>query len=167
MLHVMAQPAKPAPAPPEWQAILKASAPGPYQKLMEPFVGRWKAVGRVWGAPAADPVIVEGTASNNFIFGGRYLKMEFMGEIVGQSLTGMVFMGFDNIRKEFTSVRFDTLSSGFLALAGTISADGKTFVLRGTYKDPVTGKIREQREESAFDGPHGLPGFRSNSRRRG
>ena len=124
-----AQPAQTAPAvPPEWEAILNASAPGPYQKLMEAFVGRWKAAGRVWGAPSADPVVLEGTASNTFIFGGRYLKMEFMGEIAGRSLIGLVFMGFDNARREYTSVRFDTLTSGFLSLAGTVSADGRTLL---------------------------------------
>ena len=149
-----AQPGPPAPAvPPGWEALLKASAPGPYHKLMEPFVGRWKAEGRIRRAASDETVLVEGTASNTFIFGGRYLKMEFTGKFMGQPLTGMGFMGFDNARREFTSVRFDTLSSGFLFAAGTVSADGKTFSLRGTYKDPLTGKMRELREEAAIEGP--------------
>ena len=138
---------------PEQEAFMKAGVIGPYHKLLEPFVGRWKAEARIWSDPTAEPMVTSGTSSHTFIFGGRYLKMEFMGRYMDHSFTGLGFMGFDNVRKEFISFWIDNMSTWFLTSAGTVDRDGKTFTMSGSYKDPVSGNLRRQRDETKIEGP--------------
>jgi hypothetical protein len=149
------KPAKPeAPAmTPEQEAFMKAGAIGPYHKLLEPFVGRWKAEVRIWSDPKAEPMVTSGTSSHTFIFGGRYLKMEFTGQYLGQSFIGLGFMGFDNVRKEFISFWIDNMSTWFLTSAGTVDREGKTFTMKGSFKDPMTGILRQQRDILKVEGP--------------
>ena len=151
-----------APAPPtppmtpEQEAFMKAGAPGPYHKLMEPLVGRWKAEVKVWERPGAEPVVSTGTSSHTWIFGGRYLKMEYSGPYLGQSFIGLGFMGFDNVGKRYVNFWLDNMSTWVMYSTGTVSRDEKTFILNGSYRDPVSGNLRHQRDEMRVEGPDRL-----------
>jgi len=154
-LPLMAQEAKPeVPAmTPEQEAFTKAGAPGPYHKLLDPLVGRWKAEVRIWEKPGTEPMITSGTSTHTWIFGGRYLKMEFTAQYLGQSFIGLGFMGFDNVGRRYVSFWLDNMSTWIMYSIGTVSQDGKTFILSGSYKDPVSGNLRHQRDETKVEGP--------------
>ena len=149
-----AKPEANAPAmSPEMEAYMKAAAPGENHKLLEAWVGTWKADIKMWMAPGAEPMLSKGTAVFKMIYGGRYLQGEFTGDWMGQPFTGMELMGYDNVQKKFIGFWIDNGSTWFMTSVGTVDKDKKTFRMSGTMLDPMTGKPKTEHSVATFETP--------------
>jgi len=145
--------AKPPAVSPEMAAYMKLASPNENHKLLEPFVGNWKAEVKIWMDPSAPPSVSEGTASYRMIYDGRFLQGEFTGEYMGHPFNGMELMGYDNLQKKFIGFWVDSGSTWFMTSTGTVDKDGKTFRMSGTMTNPMTMKPEEYRDESTFETP--------------
>ena len=66
---------------------------------------------------------------------------EAKGEIPdGQRFEGSGIAGCDNIKKEYTSVWVDNMSTMIMATEGTCDESGKVLTYSGEYPDPITDK---------------------------
>ena len=136
--------AKPA-MDPQMQAAMEKmqqlGGPSEGHKALGSLTGNWTYTAQWWMSPEAPPQSMTGVAINTLIFGGRFLKQEVRGQGEGQPpFEGMGFTGYDNIRKEYQSVWFDSMMTGMMVGAGQFDAATRTLTDQGDFSCPVTGE---------------------------
>jgi hypothetical protein len=117
-----------------------AGTPGEFHKKLDAFVGNWKGVSKFWMDPSQEPEASEATMTVTWILGGRFLKQEYKGEVMGQPFEGLGLWGYDNLKKKYTASWADNMTTAIMSELGTCDASGKTFTLIGSHDDPMTGK---------------------------
>ena len=60
------------------EAMMKFAAPGEHHEHLKPLAGNWKTTSKWWMGPG-EPTISHGKCRNEWILGGRFLKMDFKG----------------------------------------------------------------------------------------
>jgi hypothetical protein len=135
--YVLAQD-KPAPAmDPKMAAMMaeykKAGAVTENHRLLEPFVGEWTTVTKMWMDPAAPPMDIAGTASAKSLFG----QTEHRGIFMGEESIGIATTGYDSQKKKFVGTYLENSSTSITTVEGTYDAASKTFTFSGQYDDPM------------------------------
>lgn len=140
---VPAQTDKPAGGPDQAAAMENMMAmmqPGPEHQQLAKLVGKWQAVNKMWMDPAAPPMESTGTLEYVSVMGGRYLHGTYKGTVMGMPFEGMSVDGYDRYKKQYFSLWFDNMGTGFIDQRGTCSVDGKTMTLKGMMFNPQLGK---------------------------
>jgi hypothetical protein len=137
-----AQPDKPAkgPDPAAMEQMMAMMQPGPEHQYLAKVVGKWSAVNRMWMDPSAPRVESTGTVEYMSVMGGRYLHGSYKSVMMGMPFEGMSVDGYDRYKKQYFSLWFDNMGTGFMDMRGSRSADGKTMTLTGMALDPELGK---------------------------
>lgn len=120
--------------------------PGWAHEMMASHAGEWTTVTKFWMDPSAPPQTMEGTAKSEMILGGRYLKSTHSGTMMGMPFEGLSLEGYDNAKKEFTSIWIDNLGTGTSVSTGVYDKEKKILTYNGNVFDPMQGKdvaIRE------------------------
>lgn len=117
----------------------KVGTPGEPHKLLAKLEGNWLTKTRGWMEPGKPPVESAGTCEQRMILGGRYLRQEYAGDMMGQPFTGINFLGYDNHTGKYESVWLDSMSTAIYYFVGSASADGKVITQECNYDDPVRG----------------------------
>ncbi len=122
-----------------WQ---KAMTPGEGQKKLSPMVGTFETKVRTWMDPDPNkaPEDTAGSSVNTWALGDRYVQMKYEGIMMGETLNGVGFVGFDNVSKKYVSTWMDTAGTGMMWSTGTMDASGKVLSMKATVNDPSTGK---------------------------
>lgn len=127
----------------EDQAMMKKwmeyATPGKFHKGLEYFAGKWDAVTKYWMKPGDKPMETSGTAFGAMIMGGRYLKTDNKGKMMGMEFTGMSVLGYDNYNKKFVGIWFDSNGTGLFPYEGTLGASGKVRTDTATWDEIMTG----------------------------
>jgi hypothetical protein len=130
----------------EMQKYMALAAPGEKHKEMDKLVGNWKATIKMWMGPG-EPTVTTGTATYEWILGGRYLKSKQTADFNGMPFEGLGIDGYDNAKKQYFNVWFDNMGTGVMMLTGQPSADGKGVDYSGSTFDPMQNKTIRVREE--------------------
>ena len=117
------------------EAWIKAATPGENHKVLASLAGEWNVVQKMWMAPGQPPMESKGRARQTMTLGGRYLRQEFEGSMMGGPFSGEGSTGYDNITKKFVSTWGDTWSTGIMVLTGDYDAASKTLTLTGDITD--------------------------------
>ncbi len=137
-----AQPEPPADPQKAMEAWMASMQPGKPHEFLKQFVGEWNTTTRIWMAgPGSPPMESAGTASFSLVFGGRFLKQESTGQMMGMPMEGLGFTGYDNNRKLYFSSWIDSLSTGFYINSGNLDQTGTILTQFGTMDEPMTGEI--------------------------
>ncbi|MCX6120820.1 MAG: DUF1579 domain-containing protein [Ignavibacteriales bacterium] len=136
---------KKMPSREEMMANWKASmTPGDMHKKLEIFVGSWNAESKTWDkGPNSPPTISKGVAQYSLVYGGRYLKEEFKGEMMGQHFIGTGYTAYDNMKKKYTGTWIDNMGTAISTMEGTMDDAGKTLTFWGKMDDPMTGDMNK------------------------
>lgn len=145
-VHVLAEESAPAAAMPEMTAEQKAigermtaySTINENHDLLKTLEGKWKTSVKFWMDPAGEPEVSEGTSESRVIMGGRFLEQYFQGGFMGQPFEGRGLLGYDNMKKEYTSIWFDNMSTGIMTSAGQYNKETKVLTAEGSMSCPVT-----------------------------
>jgi hypothetical protein len=132
------------------KAWMEYMTPGSMHEMMAESVGEWKTKSTFWMTPSAEPMVMEGTATYEMILGGRYLKTDHTGTMMGMPFEGINLQGFDNATEKFTSVWFDNLGTGISVSAGIYDADKNSLFFTGSMVDPISGKDIEYKQIVKF-----------------
>lgn len=137
-----AQAEKPAGGPDQaaMEQMMAMMQPGPEHQDLAKMVGKWKAHNKMWMDPSGPPMESEGASEYMAVMGGRYIHGSYKSVMMGMPFEGMSVDGYDRYKKQYFSLWFDNMGTGFLAMWGNPSADGKTMTLTGTMFDPEQGK---------------------------
>ena len=122
------------------QAWMEYMTPGVGHSILADHAGEWKTTTTYWLDPAAPPQKYEGTAKNEMIMGGRYLKSYFTGDMMGMPFEGMSLEGYDNAKKEYTSIWIDNFGTGTSISTGKYNEETKSITYTGTVYDPLSRK---------------------------
>lgn len=114
--------------------------PGWAHEMMAEHAGEWNTTTTMWMDPSAPPQKMEGTSKNEMIMGGRYLKSTHFGNMMGMPFEGMSLEGFDNAKKEFTSVWIDNFGTGTSISTGKYDEETKSIIYTGNMYEPMQGK---------------------------
>ncbi len=117
----------------------KVGTPGPAHKLFAGLEGSWITKTKSWMEPGKPPMESSGTCEQKLLYGGRYLKQEYTGDMMGETFEGINILGYDNHAKKYLSVWLDSMSTSIYFFEGTASRDGRTITQEARYDDPVKG----------------------------
>lgn len=125
------------------EAYKKMMALNENHAFLKNFVGEWDVKTTAWMQPGAEPIEAKNSAAAELIFGGRFLKLNFKGQMFGQPFEGLQIVGYDNLKKKFNTFWIDSSSTAFFLTEGIFDKDKKTITETGTWADPVTeGSIK-------------------------
>jgi hypothetical protein len=140
------------------QAIMdtytKLAAPGGPHKQMARLAGSWNTTTKAWMDPHEPPMESKGSCEQTMLLGGRFLRQECTGDMMGQSFTGIGLNGYDNHTKKYVSTWMDSMGTAIYFMEGTASADGKTITQNGHYDDPVEGPVKLRSVTKIVDDNH-------------
>ncbi len=137
-------------ASPEQKAWMDYMTPGWAHEMLATNVGEWKTAAKFWMSPGSEPSVSEGTAINEMMMGGRYLKSMNTSTVMNMPMEGMSLEGYDNAAKEFTSIWIDNMGTGIMVAHGNYDEDSKTITYTGNIMDPISGKEMSFRETMKY-----------------
>lgn len=129
------------------QAWMAYATPGTPHEMLASAAGKWKTESTMWMEPGAPAQTSTGTADMKMVMGGRYQRMTYSGTMMGQPFEGEGLMAYDNSKKMFVNTWIDNMGTGIMQMEGPWDEATKTITLKGTMKDPITGKETSMREE--------------------
>ena len=122
------------------KAWMEYMTPGWAHELLATHAGEWKTVTTMWMDPSQPPQTMEGTSKIEMIMGGRYLKSTHSGVMMRMPFEGMSLEGYDNAKKEFTSVWIDNFGTGISISNGKYDKATNSIIYTGNVYDPLQGK---------------------------
>jgi hypothetical protein len=132
----------------QMQEAMKLMMPGEQHKALEPLVGRFTSTNKIWMKPGDKPMESKGTSENTWVYGNRFVKMEMKGDMHGQAFDGVGYIGYDNVKAQYTGVWLNNMNTGIAHTTGEYDAAKKTLTEKGNYSCPMTGlKEKSFREE--------------------
>ena len=119
----------------------KAEHPGPaelndHQKSQTMFEGEWEATAKGQSDPSQPVQEWKGTCKNTLVLGGRFLQMEYKGELLGQPYEGYGLSGYDPEKKKHTLVWMDSLTTQMMHYEGECTDGCKTTTLTAELPGP-------------------------------
>lgn len=120
-------------------AYMKAGAVTAHHEALRYFVGRWKVQSKMWAVPGGPPSEAVNTNAGEMIMGGRYVRLAYQGQMMGQPFEGLQISGYDNVAQVYTTFWIDNSSTSFYLLKGTYDAVKKTYTFTGRWPDPLGG----------------------------
>ncbi|MBI5557678.1 MAG: DUF1579 domain-containing protein [Deltaproteobacteria bacterium] len=117
----------------------KLAVPGAPHQMLARLEGSWTTRTTAWMGPDSPAMEGAGACEQKMLLGGRYLQQEYVGDMMGETFTGINIIGYDNHTKKYGSVWIDSMSTGIYCFEGSASADGRTITQECTYDDPVRG----------------------------
>jgi hypothetical protein len=120
-------------------AYMKAAAVTANHQALKYFVGKWDVESTMWTVPGAPPSTSKNVNDGVLIMGGRYVRMDYRGQMMGMPFEGLQITGYDNIEKAYKTLWIDNSSTSFYVLTGQYDAAKKTYTNIGSWADPVGG----------------------------
>lgn len=128
------------------KAWMDYMTPGEPHKMLASANGKWKSETTMWMEPGAPAQTSTGEATNTMIMDGRYQRMTFKGSMMGMPFEGEGITAYDNAKKMFVSTWIDNMGTGVMQMEGPWDEASKSMTLKGSMKDPITGKECTMRE---------------------
>ncbi len=116
---------------------MKAGAVTANHEFLKKYTGLWDCQIKGWMAPGQPPTVSRGTFQGEMRLDGRFLFMDFKGEMFGQPFAGVQIIGFDNMQQKYVSLWIDNSSTFFFMTLGTRTND--VISESGLWPDPLTG----------------------------
>jgi hypothetical protein len=109
--------------------------PSDGHRALQRLVGAWHGTTRTWLDPSAPPDEGQTDARVEAILGGRFVRLEYRGTVIGKSHAGEMLIGHDGTENRFTSAWVDSfhMATGIMLSRGEPRDDGAISVL-GSYE---------------------------------
>jgi hypothetical protein len=134
--------------------LSKLGAPSEQHHILSALIGAWDYDLKYWEKKDSEPQLSTGTIVNEMILGGRFLsgKTNVILNIGGQNIhyEGWSILGYDTIKKAYTSVLVDTMRTGMITGAAQYNEKLKTLEEKGHFTHPLMDKERAYRSELQF-----------------
>lgn len=144
-----AAPAQPTEA--EMKAMMdQMMALAPEHAYLKQYLGTWTTE-TSWSEGDVEHKS-KGSATFTEVFGGRYIKSEFQGEMMGAPFTGSMLIGFNKNQKKFEGTWIDSWSTQVFMFTGTADSTGKVITTSGMMDDPMSGQSMMSKQVTTFKG---------------
>jgi hypothetical protein len=122
----------------EW--MMKMGQPGEPHKRLAEFGGSWDAAG-TFSSPSMGEMKSTGKSTNAMILDGRYLKMDYEGQMMGAPFVGTGFLGYNNIHQRYEMLWIDNWSTQLQVAEGTCIEEGTKLEFRMSMDGPKGAKF--------------------------
>jgi len=122
-------------------AVMAAGQPGEEHAHLAQSVGEWDIASRYRMAPDAEWQDATAQSRVSMVLGGRYMVERFEGTFEGMPFNGLLFLGYDNTRKEYVSIWMDSMSTRPSISTGQKDENG-VMTLTGLMIDPISPEGR-------------------------
>ena len=127
------------------EQMTKYGTPAKEHEFLKKYVGEWDVTVSTWASAMAKPMVSKGTIKNRLLFDGRYLMGEFEATMGGMKSQGLEIIGYDLLKKKYTTFWIDNMGTSFLTTSGTLDMSGKVLTETAQYPDPMTdGKTTQK-----------------------
>ncbi len=126
------------------EAYMKLAAPGEHHDHLKALAGTWKTTTKWWMGPG-EPDVSQGVSKNSWILGGRFLQTDFKTTSGEHPFEGFGLLGYDNAKKQHSSMWCDSMGTMITVSYGTCDDSGKVFTYIATYDDPITGQAQKMK----------------------
>lgn len=130
--------------------MIANGAPGDAHKLFDRFVGNWNYTGSMWMDEKASPMPLAGSADNQLVFGGRFLKMHVVAPDPNMPFEGTGIWGYDNAKKKYVFSWVDSMNSAIMSGEGTYDKAKNTLTWQSECYCPIREKKMPMREVIEF-----------------
>jgi hypothetical protein len=127
-----------------WQ---EAATPGAEHAMLKELVGKWQVTTKSWQSENAKPEVTTGTSTFKPVFGGRFIRQDFKGKMMGMPYEGTGMMGYNKVSKKFESSWYDSMSTAAMNFEGTFDQSSKTFTQSGEFECPMRKTTEKMRSE--------------------
>lgn len=118
------------------EAMKKLATPGKPHEQLAQLAGAWKAEAKFWmGGP--EPTVEHGRCEYDVVLGGRFLRSHYKMTFMGEPFEGIGFLGYDNLKREYVSVWFDTMRTAAWIQTGQADEAGTTITIEGVAESPM------------------------------
>lgn len=137
-----------------FEKIIELSRPNEMQALLSSLMGEWNYTVTIWTEPNAKPLESTGTSVNQMILEGRFVSMKSSlilnvgGHYLPYEANGL--MGYDNVKKVFTSVWVDNLNPGMMVGNGIFDKKSNVIKESGNFTSSIKNAIQSYRSELQF-----------------
>ncbi len=135
---------------PEEKAWMEYMTPGAMHEHMAKMTGEWKTHSTFWNYPGAEAQSAEGKLVNEMILGGRYLKGNYSGDMMGMPFEGISFEAYDNAAKKFFNVWIDNFGTGIMTGVGEMNKETNELHYELTFTNMMDGTPAKAREVFKF-----------------
>ena len=118
--------------------------PNANHEVLKSLAGSWKASVQFWMDSKGEPQVSDGTSEAKIIMNGRFLEQTFNGSFMGQPFEGRGIYGYDNLRKEYTGLWFDSMSTGIMMSSAQYNSETKVMSEEGSMSCPITNETHRQ-----------------------
>ena len=152
-------PAGKPPAMPDFEKMMeemeKYRNPGPEHEVLKGMVGTWDCAAKFF-MPGPDGAMQEMTSKGEATFtselGGRWIRQDFKGDMMGESFAGFGHTGYDKMKKQYFATWADTMSTSMLTMTGDYDKATKTINMTGSCEMPGVG-LTKMRHTVTHKGP--------------
>jgi len=99
-----------------WEAL---AVPGAEHAKLMKSVGTWNCECKCWMVPGAEPMVSKAKAVRTEALGGRYVREQVDGEMMGQAFNGLGYFGYNNAKKRYEGAWMDSGGTGIMFMTGT------------------------------------------------
>ncbi|MCW5757670.1 MAG: DUF1579 family protein [Phycisphaeraceae bacterium] len=131
------------------QAYEQLSKPDEHHKSLEVFVGTWDVEFKAM-MPGMEDFNSKGTATFAMLMGGRFLKQDFHGDMMGSKFHGIGLTGYHKTLQRFEGVWFDDSNTAMSYFTGKKNNDG--WIYEGEETDPMAGTTLKVQDAIAMQG---------------
>lgn len=121
-----------------WAAFEASMVPGEPHAFLAKQEGEFVATVKSFEDPSGEPEISESMVVRSMELGGRVLREEWTGTVMGMPFKGVGRTGYDNVTGRFWSTWTDNLSTGLFVAYGKRLEDG-SLEFKGEMPDPISG----------------------------
>ena len=119
-------------------AWMKSAAAGENHAQL---AGEFETTTKMQMAPGAPMQESKGSASRRMSMDGHVLEEDYAGEMMGMPFKGKGITGFDNTRKTFWGVWYDTFGTGVMQSRGAMNKDRTMITMVAEMDEPMSGEI--------------------------
>ncbi len=109
--------------------------PGAPHEFLQRFVGNWEGEMSMMGMPGSPT-----TQTIKTELGGRFIRADLQGVLMGEPFSGIGITGYDNYKKKFNSMWIDSVGTVMHYTEGMMDQTGNTMTLWGTMDEWMTGE---------------------------
>lgn len=122
----------------KWKAV---STPADAHKKLDDLAGTWDVESKFWSnGPDKPPTVTKGSATYTWVLGGRFLRQEMNGEMMGMPFEGVGYTGYDIYNKKYLEFWIDNTSTAMFTMSGYFDQTGKVLTFYGTMDEWMTGE---------------------------
>ncbi len=139
---------------PGMEQMMQAMAPGKNHAYLKRMEGEWEGTVTIWMDPKAEPMVMPGTATREFILGGRYLREEVTSESGFGIFKGLGFIGYNNQDGQYEFAWMENMSTAIMHGTGQFNPDTKVMTTSGSMRDPMSGRMVTRRGHLDLSDPN-------------